>query len=115
MQAIDDSILKLTTLTVTNTGNGTVTVGNGSTLDLVSATIDGGTINDNGTIDVIGNSSISGTTAGSPPVTTNALLNNGAVTIESGETLTLDDDTVTGTTFTELARAAPSGSTAATR
>ena len=58
LQAIDDFILKLTTLTVTNTGNGTVTVGNGSTLDLVSATIDGGTLGNSGTLDSTGISAI---------------------------------------------------------
>jgi FecR protein len=70
-------------------------------LDCVTAT--GGTINDNGTIDVVGSSSINGTTSGAPPATTNAILNDGGVTIESGVTLTLDNVTVTGTVFTDIA------------
>ncbi len=59
LQAIDDSTLKLTTTTVTNTGAGTVTVDLGSTLDLVSAIITGGTLTNNGTLDSTGTSAIS--------------------------------------------------------
>ena len=88
MQAIDDSTLKLTSTTVTNTG-GTVAVESGSTLDLVSATISGGTITDDGLIDVAGSSTIN-----------NAVLNHGDVTIESDVTLMLDNVTVNGTTIT---------------
>jgi hypothetical protein len=75
-------------------------VGNGSTLTLNGATITDGTINDYtsvpsgaiipGDIDITGSSTING----------GASLNNGNVTIESGQALTLDDVTVTGTTVT---------------
>jgi fibronectin-binding autotransporter adhesin len=64
------------------------------TLKLIHTAITGGTITDNGTIDVTSDSSINGTTA-------NAILNGGKVTVESGVTLTLDNDTVSGTKFTD--------------
>src|SRR6202035_5994402 len=54
LQATGNSILKLTTTTVTNTdGNtsGTVTVDAGSTLDLISATIADGMLTNHGTLD----------------------------------------------------------------
>ena len=79
-----------------------IQIDGGTTLKLDHVTIDGGTINDfstlpsgsmiAGDIDVIGSSTIS-----------NAQLNYGNVTIESGMTLTLDGDTVTGTAFTGVA------------
>ncbi len=50
LQAIDDSTLKLTSTVVTNTG-GTVSAASGSTLDLVDATISGGTLSISGTLD----------------------------------------------------------------
>src|SRR6202034_793998 len=60
LQAINDSILKLTTTMVTNTGAGKVTVGLGSTLDLTNANIDGGTVGNFGTIDnLLGSNTIS--------------------------------------------------------
>ena len=55
------------------------------------AAIDGGTITDNNTIDVTGASKID----------SGATLNNGAVTVESDVTLTLDGMTVNGTTITD--------------
>jgi fibronectin-binding autotransporter adhesin len=61
LQATDNSILKLTTTTVTNTDgetNGTVTIDLGSTLDLVSATIIDGTLTNHGTLDATGASAI---------------------------------------------------------
>ena len=69
------------------------------TLTVSGVTINGGTINDGtgstlataGTIDVTGNSDIE-----------NASLNNGGVTINAGQTLTLDSTTVTSSTITEL-------------
>ena len=85
---------------IANAG-GMIQVDGRATLKLNGATINGGTITDNGTIDVTADSSINGTTSGAPPVTTYALLNNGGVTVESGVTLTLDNVTVTGTTFTD--------------
>ncbi len=101
LQAIGDGTLQLTDSTVTNTDGvtsdpiGTVTVESGSTLDLVRTVISGGTITDNGLIDVAGSSTIS-----------NAVLNNGDVTVEGGQTLTLDNDTVNGTTFNDTAAGA---------
>ena len=76
-------------------------VDGGDRLTLDHATINGGTINDYSTvsgsiiagdIDIAGSSKISG-----------ASLNHGDVTIESSQTLTLDDVTVTGTTFNDAA------------
>lgn len=74
-----------------NTGH-IIKIDDGQTLTLSGTEITGGTINNfsgalGGTIDVTGNSKIDG----------NATLNQGAVTVESGITLTLDDATVAGT------------------
>lgn len=79
---------------LTNTGH-TVTIDDGQTLTLSGTEITGGTINNfngasGGTIDVTGDSKIDG----------NATLNKGAVTVESGKTLTLDDATVAGSAIT---------------
>lgn len=76
---------------VTNAGH-TIRVDGGQTLTLSGTEISGGTINNysgvqGGTIDVAGDSKIDG----------NATLNKGAVTVESGFTLTFDDATVAGT------------------
>ena len=79
LQAIDDSILKLTTTTVTNTGAGTVTVGLGSTLDLVSAIITGGTLTNGGTLDSTGTSAID-----------NVGITNSGLIRSTGGTLTID-------------------------
>jgi hypothetical protein len=85
--------------TIANFG-ATITVEGNAALTMNGATIGGGTINDfstvsggiaAGTIDVTGDSNISG-----------VLLNNGGVTV-SGVTLTMDDDAVNGTTFTDTA------------
>jgi fibronectin-binding autotransporter adhesin len=87
---------------IANTG-GTIVVDGAGTLNLDSGAIDGGTINDGtagststpavfGNIDVTGSSTIE-----------NAQLNFGEVTVESGVTLKLNNDTVTGTTFTDAA------------
>ena len=87
--------------TVTNTG-ATLQVDNGKTLKLNGTTINGGTINDGtslgtvvgsntvyGAIDVTGSSTISG-----------ANLNNGKVTVEAGQTLTLaGTDNISGGIF----------------
>jgi hypothetical protein len=89
--------------TVAN-GGGVITVDGTATLTLNDATINGGTVNDYslvsgnivaGSIDVTGDSKISG-----------AALNNGGVTIASGKTLTLDKVAVSGTTFTDTASGA---------
>ena len=68
----------------TVTINGTIQVGGASTLVLDGSTVTGGTINNydlagNGTIEVTGNSTIAGAT-----------LNNGGVTVDAHQTLTLD-------------------------
>jgi hypothetical protein len=75
---------------IANTG-GIIQINHGAALKLSGAAIDGGTITDNGTIDVTGNSKID----------SGATLNNGAATVESGVTLTLDGMTVNGTTITD--------------
>ena len=58
LKATDDSTLKLSTLTVTNTAGGTAAVDLGSTLDLVGAIINGGTVGNSGTLDSTGTSAI---------------------------------------------------------
>ncbi|MDR3664744.1 MAG: hypothetical protein P4L86_30880, partial [Mycobacterium sp.] len=91
----------------TITDNGTIQVDAETTLTLNGVAINGGTINDNnGTIDVTADSSINGTSIGNGEdgtTTVDARLNNGGVTVESDVTLTLDNVTVTGTTFTDTA------------
>src|SRR6202043_2612745 len=57
LQAIDDSILKLTSLAVTNT-HGTVSDDSGSTLDLIDAIISGGAPSISGFLDSTGTSAI---------------------------------------------------------
>ena len=76
--------------------DGVIQVDGGATLKLNGAAINGGAINDNGTIDVTANSSINGAES-------SALLNNGGVKVESGVTLALDNVTVNGTTFVGVA------------
>jgi len=79
LQAIDDSILKLVSLTVTN-DDGHVSVELQSTLDLVDAIIKGGTIDVAGTLDATGNSAIDGATI----VNTNLLeVTGGTLTIDA--------------------------------
>ena len=91
----------VTGTTFADTADGaSIQIDGGTTLTLDHATINGGTINDYSTpasgsviagdIDVTGSSTIS-----------NAHLNNGQVTIEANQTLTLDDDTITGTHFAD--------------
>ena len=62
---------------------------------LNGAMVDGGTIANNGMLLVSANSTIE-----------NTALNDGQVTVAAGQTLTLDGDTVTGTTFTDTATGA---------
>lgn len=78
LAAISGGTLKLTALTVTNTG-GTVSVESGSTLDLVGATIDGGTVTIAGTLESTGTSAINDAD----------ISNNGTISVTSG-TLTID-------------------------
>ena len=101
-------VLTLDNDTVTGThfndtaSGATIQVDGGTTLKLDGVTINGGTINDfsidasgntvAGDIDIIGSSTIS-----------DANLNQGNVTVESGQKLTLDGDTVNGTAFTNVA------------
>ena len=92
--------------TVANAG-GTITIDDSATLTLMGGvSLNDGTINDGtaggtgtpalfGSIDVTGSSTIG-----------NALLNNGGVTVASGVTLTLDNDTVNGTFFNDTASGA---------
>jgi fibronectin-binding autotransporter adhesin len=96
------SVLILDQLTSVANAGATMTIDGTGTLTLNDASITGGTINDYssltsgsivaGDIDITGSSSIIG-----------ASLNNGQVTIESNQTLTLDNDTVTGTSFADTA------------
>ena len=71
-----------------------IQIDGGTRLTLHGVTFDGGTINDNATIDVVADSSIKGGE-------TDAFLNNGDVTLESEVTLTLDNVAVNGTVFTD--------------
>ncbi len=78
----------------TFTNHGTIKIDFSDALTLSSVTVDGGTINDGSgvlgaTIEVSGSSQIS-----------DANLDNGGVTIDAHQTLTLNNDTVTGTSFT---------------
>ena len=98
--------LVLDTDTIDNS-TGVVQIDNASTLTLSTTTIHGGTINDGtlagdgsvvglpagtfGTIHVTGNSTID----------SNASLNNGAVNVDAGVTLILNDVTVTGSEITD--------------
>ena len=79
LQAIDSSTLKLTSTTVTNNTGGTVTVGLGSTLDLVGAGISGGTLDNSGTLDSTGTSSLS-----------NVGITNSGLLDSTGGTLTIE-------------------------
>ena len=77
--------------------SGTITVDGTATLTLNGATLNGGTINDYSTVSgsiVAANIYVTG-----PSTISNALLNNGGVTVANGVTLTLNNDTVNGTTF----------------
>jgi probable HAF family extracellular repeat protein len=76
-------------LTVNN--EGTLVIASAATLSL-AATINGGTITDNGIIDIVGTSVID----------SHAALTGGEVTIESGQTLTVNDATVTGSTIEDV-------------
>ncbi len=76
-------------------------IDNGAILTLSGAIIDGGTIN--GPTDFSFFSSIDVT---GPSTISNASLNDGGVTIASGVTLTLDNDTVNATTFNDTASGA---------
>src|SRR5579872_2010088 len=106
LQAIDDSILKLTSTTVTNTG-GTVNVGLGSTLDLSATEIDNGTLTNSGMLSSTGTSTLSDVTitntgtfnvaSGTLTVDPAPFINTGTVDVESGAILVLSGETLTNT------------------
>ncbi|MCK1338241.1 VCBS domain-containing protein [Bradyrhizobium sp. 38] len=83
LAAINTGTLKLISATVTNTGSGAVSVESGSTLDLVGAIIDGGTVTIAGTLESTGASAINDAD----------ITNTGSITV-SGGTLTIDPGTV---------------------
>ena len=101
---LDNVTVNGTTFTDTAAG-ATLTVDDGAKLTLSHVTIDGGTVNDGtaaGTNGKFGAIEIQA----SSRIDQNAILNNGGVTIDSGQTLTLDNVTVNGTTFTDTAAGA---------
>src|SRR5581483_4863584 len=74
VRAIGDGLLSLSSLTLTNTGNGKVSVEQGSTLDLASAGISGGTLDNAGTLDNLsGSNTISA-----------AVVNTGTIEVKTG-------------------------------
>ena len=79
LEAVDDSILKLISLVLTNDTKGTVSADISSTLDLVDSIIKGGTIDVAGTLNSTGNSEIDGAT----------IHNTGLLEVTAG-TLTID-------------------------
>jgi hypothetical protein len=88
----------------TNLTGSQITVDGNDELVLDQATLTGGSITNSGTIEVRGSSKIQGiSTQG---VVTAAALSNGGVTVDANQTLTLDNVTVTGTTFTDTATGA---------
>jgi len=88
LQAIDKSILKLESLTVTN-DQGTVSVEDGSTLDLAGAAIHGGTVSIDGTLDATGTGTIANANI--------SIGETGVVESTSG-VLTIDPDAAVGIT-----------------
>src|SRR6185312_14965663 len=86
----DGGELDLSNETVTNTGS--VVVASGSTLKLDNVALTGGTINNAGTVDIAGSSSIGNDTLGNAAA---------VLKVEAGQTLTLSGTTVTGGTITD--------------
>jgi FecR protein len=82
LAAINGGTLKLISMTVTN-GSGAVSVASGSTLDLVGAVIDGGTLTIAGTLESTGTSAIN-----------NADITNTGTIAVTGGTLTIDPATL---------------------
>ncbi|WP_424173833.1 beta strand repeat-containing protein, partial [Bradyrhizobium sp.] len=102
---LDHDTVNGTTFTDTASG-ATIQIDDGTVLTLTGATINGGAIDD-GTASGTGEPVLFGRIAVTGPSTiSNAFLNNGGVTIASAVTLTLSNDTVTGTTFTDAASSA---------
>jgi len=89
---------------IANSG-GIINVDDGATLSLSGMTINGGTVND-GTASGTGDPVFGSIYVMGPSTISNASLNNGGVTVASGVTLTLDNDTVNGTTFNDTASGA---------
>ncbi|WP_247459812.1 hypothetical protein [Bradyrhizobium sp. 62] len=94
LAAINHGTLKLTGMTVTDTGSGHVSVESGSTLDLQGATIDGGTVTIAGTLESTGTSAINNAD----------ITNTGTITVTSG-TLTIDPATLHAITNHNLIQA----------
>ena len=102
---LDDDTVNGTIFTDTASG-ATIQIDDGTVLTLTGATINGGAIDD-GTASGTGESVVfGGIVVTGPSTISNAFLNNGGVTIASAVTLTLSNDTVTGTTFTDAASSA---------
>ena len=92
LQASNGGTLEITNhTTIANTG--TIEAGAGSQVDLSLATIDGGTLTGSGMFNI----------AGSSTINDNASLTGGVIGINSGQTLTLDDVTVSGSTIEAVA------------
>ena len=99
LEVLAGGVLALNSDQIANAG-GTIQADATAQLTLNGSTINGGTIND-GTVESGATITISGSSE-----IENAVLNNGGVTVDSGQTLTLDNDVVTGTTFTDTASGA---------
>jgi VCBS repeat-containing protein len=110
LAAINTGTLKLISATVTNTGSGAVSVEPGSTLDLVGAIIDGGTLTIAGTLESTGASAINdaditntgiitvtGGTLTIDPGLAHAIINHGLIAAVTGGTLKLTTATITNT------------------
>jgi probable HAF family extracellular repeat protein len=91
LEATDGGTLEIENSTVADAG--TIEAGIGSQIDLSNATIEGGTLIDNAQIDITGSSTINN----------NASLTGGLVGIDSGQTLTLDNVSLSDTTIEALA------------
>ena len=100
---LDNDTVNGTTFTATGA---TIQIDDGAVLTLAgSSTINGGTIDD-GTSGATGNSVFGTIDVTGPTKISNASVNNGDVTVASGVVLTLDNDTVSGTTFIDTASGA---------
>jgi VCBS repeat-containing protein len=99
LAAINDGTLKLISNTVTNT-SGAVSIESGSMLDLQDATIDGGTVTIEGTLESTGTSAIDNADI--------TVANAGAISVTSG-TLTIDPTTIHAITNHGLIKAVTGG------
>ena len=87
LEATNSATLLIENGSVTNTG--TIQAAAESQVDLSNETISGGTLTGNGVFEITGPSTING----------NAVLSDGVVEIESGQTLTFGNATVSGSTI----------------